>query len=112
MMPARIDNSQQPGVSMRTIDTVYGLLSVIDTLKGCHYTKEGWTGINEKGERVNVYSQSKDAPACIPPDHLVLSRAAVGNEPSFAGRVPVGAVLIERAARGRVKRKPPSKGEG
>ena len=99
-------------MSERTVDTVYGPLPVIDTLKECHYTKVGWTGINEKGERVNVYSTHKDAPACIPPDHLVLSREAVGNEPSFAGRVPVGAVLIERAARGKAKRKPSSKGEG
>jgi hypothetical protein len=101
-------------VIVRTIDTVYGPLPVIDTLKECRYIKNGWCGIDERGERVNVYSQSKDIPAIIPTDpaHLVIVRAAVGNELSFAGRVPVGAILIERAARGKAKRKPPSNDEG
>jgi hypothetical protein len=112
MMLARLTNSQQAGASMRTVDTSYGLLPVIDTWRDCHHTRTGWTGVNDKGERVNVYSQSKDAPACIPPDHLVLSRAAVGDEPSYAGRVPVGAVLIERAPRAKAKRKPPPENEG
>jgi hypothetical protein len=100
---------------MRTIDdTMYGRLPVIDVLRQCRCMKGGrsWTGINEKGERVNVYPQCKDVPACIPPDYLLISRAAVGNEPSYAGRVPVGVVLIERARRAQAKRKPPPEDEG
>ena len=78
---------------------MYGLLPVIDTLKGCRYTKAGWFGINEKGERVNVYSQSKDAPASIPTtDHVVIVRAAVGNEPRNAAGYACGS-SFDRARR-------------
>jgi len=97
-------------MSERTVDTVYGPLPVLDVLRQCRYMKGGrsWTGINEKGERVNVYSKSKDVPATIQTmDHFVIVRAAVGNEPcNAAGHVPVGAIMVERAARARVKRKP------
>jgi hypothetical protein len=110
MMPARwIDSQLLEGV--RTVDTSYGPLPVVDTWRDCRHTKTGWTGVNDKGERVNMSYRPEErayGPARMPDeDHVVLVRDAVGSEPrDVAGFTPVGAVLIERAARGKAKRKP------
>ena len=109
-MPARTD-SQQTGVSVRTIDTFeHGPLPVLDTWRQCWHTRTGWTGINEKGERLNIRFREQDAfgPARIPKkNYAVLVRAAGPGEcGTVSGHVPVGVALIERAARGKIKRKP------
>ena len=99
-------------MSERTVDTVYGPLPVLDVLRQCRYMKGGrsWTGINEKGERLNIRFREQDAfgPARIPKkNYAVLVRAAGPGEcGTVSGHVPVGVALIERAARGKIKRKP------
>ena|SRR6516162_9956213 len=110
MMPTRTD-SQPAGVSVRTIDTFeHGPLPVLDTWRQCRHTRTGWTGINEKGERLNIRFREQDAfgPARIPKkNYAVLVRAAGPGEcGTVSGHVPVGVALIERAARGKIKRKP------
>ena len=110
-MPARTD-SQQTGVSVRTIDTFeHGPLPVLDTWRDCRHTRTGWTAINGKGERLNIRYHPEDCwpgPARMPDeDHAVIGRSAVGDEPRNAGGyVAVGAVLIERAPRAVPKRRP------
>jgi hypothetical protein len=65
------------------------------------HTRAGWTGVDEKGERVNItYRQESGfGPARIPPKDYIIMRGA-------AGGAPEGVVLIERA-RTKSKRTPP-----
>jgi len=98
-------------MSERTIDTVYGLLPVIDTWRDCRHTKTGWTAINGKGERLNIRYRPEDrwpGPARMPAEgQAVIGRAAgAGEYGDVGGRVAVGAVLIERAPRAASKRSP------
>jgi len=117
-MPTRTDDSQPAGVSVRTIDTAeHGPLPVLDVWRECRNTRTGWTGINEKGERLDIRFREQNAfgPARMPPgDYVVLARAAgPGDKRVIGDHVPMGVALIERALRVvRAKRKPPSKGEG
>jgi hypothetical protein len=91
---------------MRTIDTdSHGELAVIDVWKECRNTKTGWSGVNEKGERVNIAyrpSESDFGPARMPldRDYVVLIRGDVGGAPE-------GVVLIERASRAKSKKESP-----
>src|SRR5262245_44017577 len=82
----------------RTIETAYGELPVLDTWRGCRHTETGWTGVNEKGERVNIAYRPEErefGPARMPPDkdYVVIMR---GDPLSGAAE---GVVLIERAIR-------------
>jgi|SRR6516162_6310347 hypothetical protein len=111
MMPARTD-SQQTGVSVRTIDTFeHGPLPVLDTWRDCRHTRTGWTAINGRGERLNIRYRPEDrwpGPARMPDaDHAVIGRdAGPGEYGDVGGRVAVGAILIERAPRAVSKRSP------
>jgi hypothetical protein len=104
-------------MSERTIDTLeHGPLPVLDVWRECRNTKTGWTGINEKGERLNIRLREKDAfgPARMPDkDYAIIVRDAVPHDPRVIGdHVPVGVALIERAARGKAKKKAPVGGRG
>jgi hypothetical protein len=115
MMPTQTDSSQQADV--RTLDTVeHGPLPVLDVWKECRNTGTGWTGINEKGERLDIRLREPDAfgPARMPDkDYAVLVRPAGPCEyGDVSGHVPVGVALIERAARARAKKKAPVGGRG
>ena len=98
---------------MRTVDTPYGLLPVVDSWKECRHTGDGWTAVNEKGERLNIrrpLSESNYGPARMPDrDYVVIMRDAVGHEPrDVSGHVPVGVALIERTPRAKSKKKAPA----
>lgn len=86
--------------NMRTIDTDWhGPLPVLDTWRECRNTKAGWTGVNDKGERVSITYRPEErafGPARMPPnkDYVVLMRGD-----AYGGAVE-GVVLIERAQRG------------
>ena len=89
---------------MKTIDTPHGVLPVIDTWKKCRHTKTGWTGVNEKGQRVNISYRPEErdfGPARMPDkDYVVLTRDAAAHEHGDVyGHVPMGVALIERAGR-------------
>ena len=82
---------------MRTIDTdSHGPLPVLDTWRECHNTKSGWTGVNDKGERVNITYRPEErafGPARLPDkDYVVLMRG------DAYGGVVEGVALIERAS--------------
>ena len=68
---------------------------MLDTWRECRNTKSGWTGVNNKGERVNItYRLEEQAfgPARMPDrDYVVLMR---GDALSGAAE---GVALIERA---------------
>src|SRR6516225_1944704 len=107
MMPARIDNSQQAGASMQTVDTFgHGRLPVLDVWRECRHTRDGWTAINQKGQRLNLTYRPEERspyPARMPDkDYVVLVRDAVGNESrDVAGHVAMGVALLERATRAK-----------
>ena len=110
MMPARIDNSQQTIVTFG-----YGRLPVLDIWHECRHTKTGWTAINRKGQRLNLCRPPNErdfGPARMPDkDYVVLTRDAAAHEHcrDVHGHVPMGVALIERAARAKVKKKPPAR---
>jgi hypothetical protein len=96
---------------MRTIDTAeHGPLPVLDTWRECRNTKTGWTGINEKGERLDIRLRKPDSlgPARMPDkDYAIIVRDANPQDTRVSGdHVPIGVALIERAVRSKAKKKP------
>ena len=77
---------------------------MLDTWRRCRHTRAGWTGVNEKGQRVNISYRPEECaygPARMPDkDYVVIVRNAASHEyGDVHGHVPEGVVLIERAGR-------------
>ena len=92
--------------NMKTVDTPYGPLPVVDTWRQCRHTRTGWTGVNKKGQRMNIGYRPEErgyGPARMPDrDYVVLTRDAAAHEyGDVHGHVPMGVALVERAVRGR-----------